>query len=136
MSNMYLILLSILGWGVGAIFYKMANMHLHPLMVSMVITSVYVLATPIAFLFVKFDTSFNWTGVSYAVIGALCVAIASIASFYALRTGGAGEVTVLTSLYPGLTLLLSVIFLGEEMTLRKTAGIILALGSCYLFSKK
>lgn len=59
MSLTYLIALAILGWGVGSIFYKVANDAIHPLMVSTIITIVYATITPIAFITNKFNKTIN-----------------------------------------------------------------------------
>jgi len=136
MSNNWLIILSILGWGIGGFFYKLANINIHPMIVSAIITCVYLILIPLAFQFISFDKTINLPGVIFALLGAICVAVASISSFYALRTGEAGTITVLGSLYPGLTLMLSVLFLGEQMSFKKALGIVLALGSAYLFGSK
>lgn len=137
MKTEYLILASILGWGAGSLFYKLANDNMHPIMVSTIITAVYVIVTPFAFLFLKFDTSLNALGVLWAALGAIAMCVGSMGYFYALKAGGgAGEITTLTSLYPALTLLLSWLFLGEALTLRKTIGITLAFASIVVFSWK
>lgn len=122
-----LIALAILGWGIGSLFYKVANDNMHPVMVSTVVTMVYVILTPLTFLVVKFDKAINNTGVLFSILGGTCMAIGSMGYFFALKKGGAGEITAVTSLYPGLTLLLSILFLHEEMTWRKGIGIMLAL---------
>lgn len=62
--------------------------------------------------------------------------IGSLAYFYALKRGGAGEITTLTALYPALTLLLSVLFLREEINFRKIIGVLFALASVFILSKK
>lgn len=64
------------------------------------------------------------------------MAVGSMAYFFALKRGGAGEVTTVTALYPALTLLLSVFFLQEGMTYRKGIGVALALISFIILSFK
>ncbi len=129
MSTAVLIFLTILGWGVGSLFYKIANDNMHPVMVSTVVTIVYIVLTPLTFLLIKFDKTVNSTGVLFAVLGGICMAIGSMGYFFALKKGGAGEITAVTALYPGLTLLLSMFFLNEELTWRKGIGMLLALVS-------
>lgn len=137
MPTAYLILFSILGWGVGSIFYKLANNNIHPMMVTTIITSVYVLLTPLAFMFIKFDQTVNFSGVMYAIVGAVCMCVGSLGYFYALKAGGgAGEITTLTSMYPALTLFLSYLFLGEQFSFKKGVGIALAFVSIYFLSQK
>lgn len=136
MSPQYLILFSILGWGVGSLFFKVANDQMHPIMVSTCVTITYLICTPMAFLFLNFDRTTTPTGIVFAVLGGTAMCVGSMAYFFALRGGGAGEVTTVTALYPALTLVLSCLFMGEIMTLRKGIGVALALVSVVILSWK
>jgi len=136
MSPAYLIAIAIIGWGVGSLFYKIANDAIHPVMVSAIVTTVYIVMTPITFLTVKFDRTVTWTGVIFSILGGVCMAIGSMGYSFALKKGGAGEITTVCALYPALTLMLSMSFLGEEMTWRKGIGIGLALVSVLVLSFK
>jgi uncharacterized membrane protein len=131
-----LIFLAILGWGVGSLFYKVANDNVHPFMVSTIVTLVYIIMTPIPFLFVNFDRSVNSTGVIFSILGGLAMCVGSMGYFYALKSGSAGQVTTVTAIYPALTMLLSCLFMGEGMTVKKGIGVALALGSMLLLSQK
>lgn len=136
MSAQYLVILSIIGWGVGSLFYKQANDNIHPLMVSTIVTLTYVVLTPLAYLFVKFPHTVNTPGVLFSIGGGLCMCVGSLGYFYALRTGNAGSTTILVSLYPALTLLLSSIFLKESIGMKQGVGMVLALVSFVLMSLK
>lgn len=136
MNMTYLIAITVLGWGVGSLFYKVANDNIHPIMVSAVVTCVYILVTPITFLVVKFPRDLNQNGALFSVMAGICMAVGSLAYFFALRRGGAGEITAVTALYPALTLGLSMLFLGEQMSLRKGIGILLALASFFILGFK
>src|SRR5271170_7492171 len=107
MSTSYLIIITILGWGIGSLFYKVANDNIHPIMVSTVVTAVYLIITPLTYIFFKFPKDLNVPGISASVLAGLCMAGGSLAYFFALKRGGAGEVTAVTALYPALTLVLS-----------------------------
>lgn len=136
MSLQYLVLLAIIGWGIGSLFYKVANDAMHPVMVSTIVTVVYIVLTPITFMVVKFDRAINSTGVIFSILGGVCMAVGSMGYFFALKKGGAGEITTVTALYPALTLLLSIFFMNEELTWRKGIGILLALVSVFVLSFK
>jgi len=136
MSPQWLIIFSILGWGVGSLFYKVANDNVHPLMVSTIVTIVYIILTPLPFLFLKFNTTVNATGIIFSVLGGLCMCVGSLGYFYALKGGNAGAVTALTSLYPALTLLLSYFFMKETLNLKQGIGMVLALISFVLLGMK
>ena len=136
MPVQYLVIISILGWGVGSLFYKMANSSIHPVMVSTIVTLVYIVITPLPFLFMSFDKTVTTTGIWTSVVGGLLMCAGSMGYFYALRNGEAGEITTITALYPALTLVLSCLFMGETMNFKKAIGVALACASFYILSRK
>jgi bacterial/archaeal transporter family protein len=136
MQLTYLIILTIIGWGVGSFFYKPANDQMHPFMVTTIATCMYVILTPLTFFFVKFDKTVTAPGVTFALLGAVMMGIGSLAYYFALKKGGVGEIAAVTSLYPALTLALSMIFFHEDLTWRKGVGIALALISAVVLSWK
>lgn len=127
MRTEFLIVASILGWGFGSFFYKIASATIHPVMISTIAMGLYLILLPIMWIVVKFDHSITISGTAYALAGSLCMCIATLSFSYALRTGEAGRTTIITALYPALTLLLSMLFLGETLTIKKTIGVVLAL---------
>jgi bacterial/archaeal transporter family protein len=132
----YLIILTIVGWGVGSFFYKPANDQMHPFMVTMIATCLYCILTPIAFLFVKFDKTVTVPGITCALLGAIMMGIGSLSYYFAIKKGGVGEIAAVTSLYPALTLVLSIIFFHEEISWKKGLGIGLALISAVILTWK
>lgn len=135
MSNNFLLVIMILCWGTGSFFYKIANNHIHPIIVSSIVTFLYVCLTPLAWIFLKFDRTINLTGIGAALIGGLLIGTASLSYFFALQREHAGQITFLSAMYPFITLILSVCFLGEPLTWRKIVGIILAGFSFFFLSK-
>lgn len=136
MSSTYLIVLSIIGWGVGSLLYKVANDNIHPLMVSIIVTSVFVVLDIITLAFIPFDRTLNSTGVTYSILGGLCMCAGSLGYFFALRGGNAGSTTVLTSLYPAITLILAAVFLKENITFKHGVGMVFAMAAIVLMSSK
>lgn len=132
----YLIVASIFGWGIGSLFYKMATNNAHPIMISAVVACVSLITLPFIFIFVKFPKEINSTGILFAVCGALCMDVGTLAYFFALKRSEAGITTTITALYPALTLLLSMFFLHEGLTLKKGIGIGLALVSFIILNQK
>lgn len=133
---MYLALLSIIAWGIGSVFYKVANDQLHPMMVSVVVTLVYLILVPLSFFLIKFDHHITWSAALFAAGGAVCMAVGSLAYFFALKSGEAGTATTLSALYPALTMVISCTFLGEQITIKKIIGIGLAAVSVAILSAK
>jgi transporter family protein len=137
MRSEFYIVASILGWGVGTFLYKFANKEIHPIMVSSIALCLYIVLIPFLWIFVKFDHALTPSGAAYTIAGSLFMCIGTLGFSYALRNGGSvGQVSVMTSMYPALTLLLSMIFLGEPMTIKKGIGIALALVSVAMLSIK
>lgn len=136
MSPTHLILITILGWGIGSYFYKTANSNIHPMMVSIIVTAFYVLWDTFAFAVIPFNKTINSTGIIYTLLGAFFMGAGSLAYFFALRDGQAGTTTVLTALYPAVTVILAAIFLKEPLTIKSGIGIALALASFFLLSSK
>ena len=133
----FFIIASILGWGVGSFFYKFANNVLHPIMVSSIALCLYMVLLPAVWITTKFDHAITTGGIIYTVVGSLFMCVGTLGFSYALRNGGdVGKTTILCALYPALTLTLSMIFLGETLTIKKGMGIILALISFGLLSLK
>jgi len=136
MSTQYFIFLAILGWGLGSFFQKFAADNMHPVMISATITCLFVVLTPLAFIFMKFDRTINTTGVLMALLGGGLMCVGTFSYWSALRGNHAGITTALTALYPALTLILSMIFLGEHITIKQVIGLILALAAFVLMSLK
>ena len=134
MKTELFILTSILGWGVGSFLYKLAtNSNAHPLMISTIALCMYVVLMPLLWIFVKFDRAISLNGVLYTLAGSLFMCIGTLGFSYALRSGGeAGRTSIITSMYPALTLLLSVIFLHEGLSVKKIIGCVCALCSIAL----
>ena len=130
----FFIVLSILGYGLGSFFYKIANNHLSSMMVVLIVAITGIVLVPIPFLFLKVDTTINTIGVLFAVLGGITMGLGSVGFSYALKTGNVGEVTVLSGLYPILTLILSFLFLDEGITIKKVLGIVFAICSFIMIS--
>lgn len=137
MKTEFFIFATILGWGLGSFLMKPATNYAHPIMISSISLCLYIILLPMMWLFIKFDHHITFTGVSYTLAAALCMCVGTLGFSYALRSGGSvGQTTILTALYPALTLMLSVIFLGENMTAKKGIGVVLALVSFILLGVK
>jgi bacterial/archaeal transporter family protein len=137
MKTEYFIFASIMGWGLGSFLYKLATNTISPIMMSTIALSEYVILLPFLWAFIKFDHTLTTGGVVYALVGSVCMCIGTLGFSYALRLGGgAGKITVLCAMYPALTLMLSMLFLKETITIKQSIGIVLALVSFVMMSLK
>ena len=73
-------------------------------------------------------------GLGAALGAGICMAFGLLFFFKALAGGAAGVVVPLTALYPLVTVLLSWTLLHEDFTLRRLAGVALALAAVWLMS--
>jgi bacterial/archaeal transporter family protein len=126
MSYILLIILTILGWGLGTFAYKLAGNFVHPFIMSTIITGLYFVLIPLAFIFLKFPRTINTPGFLYSLLGGVCMCVGTIAYMFALKKGEVGIVTSITALYPALTMALSMVFLGETLSVKKCIGLVLA----------
>lgn len=124
MKSEYFIFASILGSGIGSFLYKYATNSMHPIMIATFSLLTYATILPLAFLFTKVDTTISGVGIFYTIIASLFLCIGTLGISFALKNGEAvGKVSAITSLYPVLTLVLSCIFLGEVLTIKKVIGV-------------
>jgi len=135
MQYWWLVGLTILGWSAGATACKVATNYVSPLMLAAITTGIYVLLMPFLFVFIKFDRTVNAVGIGYSVLGALCMALGSVFYFFALQKGDAGITTLLAGIYPSLTLLLSCLFLGEPITVKKVVGFLVVLLGSFILTR-
>lgn len=137
MSQFWLILLAIVGWGVGSYLSKISNAEMHPLVVSAVSMVVYLIVLPAALVVVKPNLAVTSLGIWVTILGSIFMCVGSLGFAYALRNGGAaGQTTILCALYPALTLILSMAFMRETLNPKQGVGVVLALISFYLLNLK
>jgi transporter family protein len=72
----------------------------------------------------------NW----WALASAACVISALIFFYIALRHGDVSKVVPVSAAYPALALLLSAVFLSEDLSLGKIAGVVVVIGGVVLLS--
>jgi bacterial/archaeal transporter family protein len=70
----------------------------------------------------------------WALLAAVCVVSALICFYLALESGEASKVVPISAAYPAVTLVLSAIFLAEDVSLLKVGGLVLVIGGVVLLS--
>jgi len=76
----------------------------------------------------------DYRSLGIALLGGLMGALGGLMLIIALRLAEASIVVPLTSIYPAVTVALSIALLGESATARKIAGVILAIIAVILLS--
>ena len=76
----------------------------------------------------------DYRSLGIALLGGLMGALGGLTLIVALRLAEASIVVPLTSIYPAVTVALSIALLGESVTARKIAGVILAIIAVILLS--
>jgi uncharacterized membrane protein len=125
-NRKYLIILSIIGYGCWSFFTKIASKTLHPLQIHTINYCIGIALLPVYLYMIstKVSQPFDMKGVSYAVLASLSSISASLMFLYIIRSSNSiGSFSALISASPAITLVLSVLFLGEEITVMKIIGI-------------
>lgn len=136
MANVLLIIVAILGYGFGAVFYKLASNNTHPIMTSAIMVGLYIVLLPIAFSHFKVSTSISSSGFWFSLLGGACTCIGTLCYLFAQKGVGAGSLSAVVSVYPIVTIMVSAIFLGEVFTIRKIIGAAFALAAVVVLTYK
>lgn len=137
MKQVTLIGCTILLFGISVFFRKLAVDRIHPYQLQIVAGAVYAIEIPVwLYLLSKNNISgYNTSGVIY---GALCIAtyvVAAVLFGMLLKSSNsAGQSTILVALNPIVTLVLSMMFLGETLTVKKFVACLLALCGLIVFN--
>ena len=115
-------------WGVWGFVAKLTTTRgVHPLALSAISSVTGAIVTWLAVLFVQPLWERASHNIPFALLTGICGSLGGVAFFFALGHGRASIVVPLSSLYPAITILLSLLFLNEHPSLTQTLGIILAL---------
>jgi transporter family protein len=115
-------------WGIWGFIAKLTTTRgVHPLALSAISSVTGAIITWVAVLFIQPPWERASHNISFALLTGLCGSLGGIAFFFALGHGRASIVVPLSSLYPAITILLSLFVLGEHPSPKQTLGMILAL---------
>lgn len=89
----------------------------------------------ILFLLYGFKIDFHIKGSAFALLTGITGFAGAYFYLIAAQKGNISQIVVLTSLYPVFTVLLSLIFLKEDIGLRQGIGILMSVCALYLISK-
>jgi len=137
MQGEILAILAAFLWGISATIDKIAisdgNIPIPQANLIRSIGSLSSLAI-IVFLLRDYDFSaFDSKRISLLLIaGSIAGGVAMILFYFALRQIGAGRTVPLSSIYPLFTVILAILFLGENITIKVIAGTLLIIGGVIL----
>jgi transporter family protein len=126
--------MTVLMWGVWGVFSKFASANSKPRQV-LIFQSVGVLAFALVVLMIeRFKIEWSPPGFSWSFAAGFFTFIGFLTFFAALEKGKASTVVTLSALYPVVTILLSITFLHERISLREGLGIVFALVASVLLA--
>ncbi|MFN8177502.1 MAG: DMT family transporter [bacterium] len=125
-------LLSAVAWAVAVILFRRSGEHVHPLGLSMfknVLAVVCILATMplVGATLIRSAPAHDYA--TLLVSGVLGIAVGDTLFFLALNSLGAGRIAIVDCLYSPFVIGLSMLWLGERLTLAKAAGAVLILSA-------
>lgn len=91
---------------------------------------------PIYFLFFRemLPIRFVWTGIGWALMAGLLGGGGTLILYTLLRSAPASVIIPISAIYPVITVLLSVLFLGEKLTWQQVVGLVFAVAAIWLLS--
>lgn len=139
MGNLILILCAIM-WGISTFLNRLSVEHMSPVFLQVIVGFCYMLFLPFAIkMSGAMEPGFNWSFGSIALtLVATGISICANVLMYMVLKGShhTGSMAMLISLYPAVTMILSVIFLHEQVTTTKIFGVIAMIGGAILLSLK
>ena len=137
MSSSWLILslAVVVMWGAWAFLVKLASQHLSWQEIFILSNLVFFLFTLGLLLYVKPSFAGSSQAVFYALLAGTIGSLGTISFYTALSLGKASIIVPLTALYPVVTVILSVLFLHETLTVKQALGVALAIAAILLISQ-
>jgi transporter family protein len=131
-------LLAAISWGVWGLFGKLAGRELSPPGVFVVALAGQAILAVVAILIFRQKADIAWGSVSFfwALAAGLCGGTGTIFYYLALSKGEVSKAVILTAMYPVVTVVLSVLLLGERFNGRVALALCLSLVSVWLLSKE
>ena len=128
-SYLFWALLAALSWGIAPILDKMGLLKMNPALVLLFqALVVFVFLIPYCYFKAQSEPGAfmisDWSSMGIIIVAAIVGGlIGEYAYLKAISSAEAGRAVALTSAYPIVTLVISILFLGEGMTLASLAGV-------------
>ena len=139
MSNL-LIFLCILLWGVSSFLNRLSVERMPPLLMQVIVGSVFFFYIPVALKLTGVNNPLNYKWSAYSVILTVIATLCSISANVLLYTSikgsnSSGSSTMMVSLYPIVTFILSIFILHEQFSIMKIIGVVVMLAGAYLMTR-
>ena len=135
MSPTTTVLVCVLMWGISTFLNKLAVEQMPAFLMQITAGFIYIIFMPTAYLFVM-NKGYKWSsyGIALTLIATAISVSANILLYMSMKgNSNAGASTMLVSLYPVITLFLSILLLHEQITLYKVLGTIaMIIGTVFL----
>jgi bacterial/archaeal transporter family protein len=127
-------LMTLLCWGLWGVFSKLASNYSRPRQ-TLLFQAVGVMAFALVVLFIEqFQIQKTAPGFGWSFAAGFINFVGFLAFFAAIQEGKVSTVISLSSLYPVITIALSVLLLHEKITRREGLGIAFAITACWLLA--
>ena len=140
--NNILILLCVLLWGISAFLNRLSVEKMPPLLMQVIVGSVFLFYIPVALKLTGegFHNPLHYKWSPYSIIMtviATCCSIAANVLLYTSLKGDnqSGTTSMMISLYPVVTLILSVFILHQQLNIWKFVGVAVMLVGAWLLTK-
>ena len=131
MDKLFLSLAVIFCWGLWGFFSKLAVVKVGAGMAT-IWNSIFSVFVILVLLYSKFSFKMDFSGGLLLFLGAASSAVGGILFYRLISAHPASIIISLTSLYPLITIVLSLLFLHEGITLRQALGIVFAMIAVFL----
>src|SRR5579871_2957744 len=127
-------LVTVLMWGAWGTLGKVALRHVTWVQASLIFGLVTVLGCAVLLGMVPRASSWRAADLGAAVLTGVLGSVGLLTFYLALEHGKSSLVMPVTGLYPVLTVVLSILFLGEQITRMQIAGVVCAVAAIGLIS--
>ena len=121
-------------WGIQGFVAKLTTQYINPMSALLYsIVGMFIVGIVVLYL-LNFSPQFHVKGIALAVFMGTLGILGALGMLYAMRQGKVSVVTVISALYPMVSILLAFFILREPITFKEGVGIAFALVALVLFA--
>lgn len=141
MSSNLLIILCVLLWGISSFLNRLSVERMPPLLMQVIVGSVFLFYIPVALRLTGVNNPLHYKWSAYSVtltaIATMCSITANVLLYTSIKgSDHSGSSTMMISLYPVVTFILSIFILHEDFTILKIIGVVVMLTGAAILSWK